>query len=134
MVGERRSRHGGDPRPKRSGRARGAHLELGRRGEELAAGWYLDRGYVLLERNWRCPQGELDLVLRRGRTIVFCEVKTRSSQRFGSPFEAVDRRRIGRLRAAAGQYLRQAGRGTPAVRFDVAGVIGGVVEVRQGVF
>lgn len=123
-----------DPPGARPGRARGAHLELGRRGEELAARWYVERGYVLLERNWRCPQGELDLVLRHGDTIVFCEVKTRSSRRFGSPFEAVDRRRIGRLRAAAGEYLRRAAPGNSAVRFDVAGVIRGVVEVRRGAF
>ena len=77
---------------------------LGAYGEALAAGFLTRQGMVLLDSNWRCPQGEIDLVLRDGRTLVVCEVKTRSSNDFGTPHEAIDRRKVDRLRrlAAAG--------------------------------
>ena len=63
---------------------------LGIEGEELAARWYERHGYVVAERNWRCRAGELDLILRRGREVVVCEVKTRSSDRYGTGAAAVD--------------------------------------------
>ncbi len=114
------------------------HLALGRHGEDLVARWYTSEGHELLARNWRCSSGELDLVARDGSTIVFCEVKTRSSTRYGSPFEAVDRRRQQRMRAAAAEFLRaersSSLRHPARVRFDVAAVIGGSVEVLRGAF
>jgi putative endonuclease len=61
---------------------------LGARGEALAVSRYLAEGYEILDRNWRCRQGELDLVAVRDRVLVFCEVKTRSSVRFGAPIGA----------------------------------------------
>ena len=64
------------------------HL-LGRSGEDEAAAWYTARGYEVLARNWRCRAGELDLIVAQGRLVVFCEVKSRSSERFGTPAEAV---------------------------------------------
>ena len=57
---------------------------LGASGEDLVASWYRARGYQVLARNWRCREGELDLVLGEGRMFVFCEVKTRTSERFGA--------------------------------------------------
>lgn len=66
-----------------------ARARLGRSGEDLAAAYYRRRGYDVLDRNYRCAGGELDLVLRRGRVVVFCEVKTRSGDRYGTPIEAV---------------------------------------------
>lgn len=110
------------------------HLALGRHGEDLVERWYVDQGHQVVARNWRCPSGELDLVVRRGSTVVFCEVKTRSSTRYGSPFEAVDRRRQGRLRAAATEFLRAHERGVTRVRFDVAAVVGESVDVIRGAF
>ena len=56
---------------------------LGARGENLAARWYEGHGYTILERNWRCREGELDIIARTGTTIVFIEVKTRSSDAYG---------------------------------------------------
>jgi putative endonuclease len=97
-------------------------LDLGARGEELAAGWYAAQGYAVLDRNWRCRDGELDLVVSRGTTLVFCEVKTRTGDGFGLPAEAVDGRKQQRLRRLAAQWLaaRPARGGWPDLRFDVA--------------
>jgi putative endonuclease len=104
-------------------------LDLGARGEELAAGWYAGQGYTVLDRNWRCREGELDLVLARAGTVVFCEVKTRSSVAFGLPAEAVTALKQQRLRRLATRWLsgRPAGAGWADVRFDVA-----CVTLRQG--
>jgi putative endonuclease len=100
------------------------------------AAWYVERGYEVLARNWRCPEGELDLVLRDGRTVVFCEVKTRSSTAFGAPVEAVTRAKQARLRRLAGCWLESADRAarTSAIRFDVASVLAGEIEVIEGAF
>ena len=62
---------------------------LGKRGEELAAAFLESEGYTILDRNWRCPQGEIDLVALDGVDTVFVEVKTRSSVAFGHPLEAI---------------------------------------------
>ena len=111
---------------------------LGAYGEALVARWYEARGFEVLARNWRCPEGELDLVLRRAALVVFCEVKTRSSDRFGAA-EAVTPHRRRRLRRAAAGFLADAGAGSPrdrprAVRFDVACVRGRDVEVIEQAF
>ena len=106
---------------------------LGASGEDLAAAWYEARGYQLLDRNWRCREGELDLVLRRGRELVFCEVKTRSSAAFGVPAEAVTRTKQQRLRVLATRYLAQT-RSSGRIRFDVAAVLAGEVEVIEAAF
>lgn len=97
-------------------------LDLGARGEELAAGWYTGRGYEVLARNWRCRDGELDLVLARGRGVVFCEVKTRTGAGFGLPAEAVTGEKQRRLRRLATRWLgeQSPARGFADVRFDVA--------------
>src|SRR4028119_1143926 len=70
---------------------------LGAQGEALAARHLTEQGMVLLDRNWRCPIGEIDLVLRDGSVLVVCEVKTRSSNAYGSPLEAVTERKAARL-------------------------------------
>ncbi len=95
---------------------------LGVAGEDLAAAWYAERGYEVVARNWRCRDGELDLIVTDGRALVFCEVKTRSSGRYGSGFEAVDRRKQQRLRSLAVQWLAAQDRRWPTMRFDVIDV------------
>ncbi|HET7476410.1 MAG TPA: YraN family protein [Dermatophilaceae bacterium] len=86
------------------GDARGA---LGRYGERLAARYLTERGLVLVDRNWRCPHGELDLVAMDGSCLVACEVKTRRGVGFGSPVEAVTAVKALRLRRLVGLWLAQ---------------------------
>jgi putative endonuclease len=96
---------------------------LGRSGEELAATYYRRRGYRVMDRNYRCRGGEIDVVLRRGGVIVFCEVKTRSTDRFGAPVEAVDHIKQQRVRRAAAHWLVARRPGAAQVRFDVFSAI-----------
>lgn len=99
--------------------------------------WYRSASYDVLDRNWRCPEGELDIVARsaQGDVLVFCEVKTRTSARYGSPFEAVTSAKQRRVRSLARLWLRRASRTGAAyetIRFDVAAVtigVGGDLEV-----
>ena len=113
-----------------------ARRALGTQGEDVAAAWYVGRGYEVVARNWRCREGELDLIVRNGRTYVFCEVKTRTSDRFGAPVEAVTRDKQMRIRRLAARWLEDGAPG-PAkdIRFDVASVKGPRdVEVVEGAF
>ncbi|MBA3268295.1 MAG: YraN family protein [Acidimicrobiia bacterium] len=111
-----------------------ARRALGSSGEDAAAAWYEANGYRILARNWRCRQGEIDLVLRRGRTIVFCEVKTRTSAAFGAPIEAVTRTKQLRLRALAARWLAESTTPAGEIRFDVVSVLAGELEVLEGAF
>jgi putative endonuclease len=111
-----------------------ARRALGASGEEAVAAWYVSRGYEVVERNWRCRAGELDLILRRGRTFVFCEVKTRSSDAFGAPVEAITREKQVRLRHLAARWLEDAPLRPTEIRFDVASVLAGRIEILEGAF
>ena len=98
---------------------------LGRWGEDLAASHLTAAGMQVLDRNWRCSQGELDLVARdRDGTVVFVEVKTRSGTGFGAPAEAVGRVKARRLRVLACRWLleHRQPRGVE-LRFDVVGIL-----------
>ena len=77
---------------------------LGAYGEDVAARYLVQAGMVLLDRNWRCPEGEIDLVLRDGDTLVVAEVKTRSGVAFGHPFEALTAAKLARLRRLANAW------------------------------
>ena len=96
---------------------------LGRFGETYAARHLVAGGMVLLDRNWRCEAGEIDLVLRDGPVLVVCEVKTRSSTAFGSPVEAVTEQKAERLRRLADRWLEEHGVRPREVRLDVVGVL-----------
>jgi putative endonuclease len=111
-----------------------ARRALGAAGEDQAAAWYEGRGYAVLHRNWRCREGELDLVVRRGRELVFVEVKTRRTDRFGIPAEAVTRDKQRRLRALAGRYLADTHERAGSLRFDVVSILAGHLEVIQAAF
>jgi putative endonuclease len=107
---------------------------LGAAGEALAAEWYLERGYAVLDRNWRRREGEIDLIVARGSEVVFCEVKTRSSTAFGSPAEAVTPTKQHRIRRLAAAWLRESRQGWSVVRFDIAGVMDGQVDLIEAAF
>ena len=107
---------------------------LGVSGEDAAAAWYEAQGYEIVARNWRCREGELDLVVRNGRTFVFCEVKSRTSTRFGAPVEAITYQKQARLRRLAARWLEDSPLRAREIRFDVASVLGGSVEILQGAF
>lgn len=107
---------------------------LGAAGEAQAAAWYEARGYEVVARNWRCRDGELDLVVRRGRVVVFVEVKSRTSARFGAPVEAVTPDKQRRLRRLAMRYLTDTGTTADELRFDVVAILAGSLEVIEAAF
>ncbi|BFV57120.1 YraN family protein [Kitasatospora sp. CMC57] len=78
---------------------------LGRYGEEVAARWLTAGGLRILERNWRCAEGELDIIALDGDTIAVCEVKTRSERGFQQPSEGIDQTKAARLRRLAERWL-----------------------------
>ncbi len=103
---------------------------LGQQGEQLAASFLTEAGLEVLGRNWRCRQGEIDIVARDGRSLVICEVKTRSGLRFGSPAEAVGRQKAQRLRRLAVAWTTTHGLFFAEIRIDVIGIL----QTAPGVF
>lgn len=95
---------------------------LGRFGEDLAARHLIAAGAEILDRNWRCRDGELDIVALDAGTLVFCEVKTRTGARHGTPAEAVDHRKVARVRRLAARWLAEHPRWSGPVRFDLVAV------------
>jgi putative endonuclease len=96
---------------------------LGRQGEQLAAEHLERSGLQVLDRNWRCPVGEIDLVAADGRVLVICEVKTRSDVRFGTPLEAISARKHSRLRRLAVHWVLAHGVLFDEIRIDLIGVL-----------
>ena len=97
--------------------------DLGRRGEDLAAQFLSDAGYTVIDRNWRCTRGEIDLVARDGNDMVFIEVKTRSSTAFGHPFEAITTQKLARLKRLAHAWCEAHPHGSRGIRIDAIAVI-----------
>lgn len=119
-------------------RAGASRRDTGSQGEELAARWYLDHGYRVLDRNWRCREGEIDLVVCRNHTVVFSEVKTRTTDRFGTGAESVSAVKQRRIRRLAGRWLAEhasssVGRNAE-IRFDVVSITAGLLEVTVSAF
>ena len=96
---------------------------LGAYGERVAARHLVDAGLEVLDRNWRCDAGELDLVLRDGEVLVFCEVKTRSGTAYGHPLEAVGEVKTDRLVRLGDRWMEERGVVAADVRFDVVAVV-----------
>lgn len=112
---------------------------VGRYGERVAADHLVSAGFAILDRNWRCNDGELDIVARDGEAIVFVEVKTRSSTAYGDPAEAISAAKAARIRKLAMLWLQEH-RSLPTryrreLRFDVVSVLrsqaGGAASVRH---
>lgn len=98
---------------------------VGRFGEDLAARYLSESGLEVLERNWRCADGELDIVAREGDVLAFVEVKTRSTTAFGEPVEAVTPVKAARIHRLAMRWLAERRPGAPwcPIRFDVVSVV-----------
>ena len=137
--------------------ASGARIAMGRYGEDVAAAHLTAAGLHVLARNWRCRDGEIDIIARDGDVLVMCEVKTRRDANFGTPLDAVTPMKAARLRRLASQWLTEqrvvnseraaSGDGIPAardfgygeIRFDVVSVLrprtgAAVVEHVRGAF
>jgi putative endonuclease len=101
--------------------------QIGVRGEDLACVELQRRGLQILERNWRCPLGEIDIVAaetgRNGLTLVFCEVKCRSGLGFGHPLEAITFAKMRTLRQLAAIWMRQHHVKASTIRLDAIGVV-----------
>jgi len=115
------------------------NIELGRRGERLAADYLTAAGHRVVDRNWRCPRGELDLVTIDREQVVAVEVKTRTSLDFGHPFEAIGPRKLQRLHRLAWAWCAANGMRGVRVRVDAVAVVTGrdgrepVIEHLEGV-
>jgi putative endonuclease len=96
---------------------------LGRQGEQLAADYLRRAGLEILERNWRCARGEIDIVAVDGRALVICEVTTRSGVRFGTPLESITRPKALRLRRLAVAWVHDHAVLYDEIRIDVVGVL-----------
>ena len=97
--------------------------KIGSRYEEAAAAFLQKQGFRILGKNFRCRQGEIDLVCREGKELVFTEVKTRTSTAYGTPAEAVDRRKQAHIIETALAYLVETGDADRDCRFDVAEIL-----------
>jgi putative endonuclease len=114
---------------RQANRARGAY------GERRAAEWYTHHGYEIVDRNWRHGRlGEVDVIARVGRTLVFCEVKARRSDDYGSPAEAVTATKQRRLYHLAMAYISEHELSGVDLRFDIAAVTGTAIEVFENAF
>jgi putative endonuclease len=112
-----------DPQPAQRADPPCPNVSLGQTGEDLAVRYLLDRGMEVIERNWRCEHGEVDVVALDGDYLVICEVKTRRSLAFGEPVESVTRAKEARLRRLAAAYVRSHETGSARVRIDVLGIL-----------
>ncbi|MDT0122253.1 YraN family protein [Paenibacillus sp. RRE4] len=98
--------------------------QKGKLGEEEACRWLVKQGYSILQRNWRCRSGEVDIIAAREELLIFVEVRSRSfNSGFGTPQESVDQRKMQQVRSTAAVYLQMNGEYTRQIRFDVIAVM-----------
>lgn len=95
---------------------------MGRYGEDVAERHLTGQGLVVLDRNWRCAEGEIDLVLRDGATLVVCEVKTRQDDAFGTPHQAITAAKLDRLKRLAERWTSERGLRPAGIRIDLVAV------------
>ncbi|HET6739985.1 MAG TPA: YraN family protein [Kribbella sp.] len=96
---------------------------VGQYGEDLAARYLTSNGFSVLERNWRCELGEIDIVAREDDTLVICEVKTRRGLNYGTPLEAITYKKLTTLRRLAGRWLQTHQVRAAAIRIDVVAIV-----------
>jgi putative endonuclease len=108
--------------PEESGKGEDGRKALGRSGEKMAELFLQKQGYRILERNYQTPYGEIDLIAREARELVFIEVRTRRGTDFGTPIESLTRDKISHWGKSASAYLQKAGEFDQTIRFDFVGV------------
>ena len=111
-----------------------SNLARGRWGEELAAAHYRRLGYTVVDRNWRTPTGELDLVVERDGVIVFSEVKARRTDRYGPAAAAVGPAKQRKIRLLAVEWLDAHQRERHGIRFDVVAITGVRIDLIESAF
>jgi putative endonuclease len=116
-----------------------ARQAIGAYGEEVAVRHLRDLGMAVLERNWRCDEGEIDIVLRDGATLVVCEVKTRTSLVAGTPHEAITEAKLARLKRLGERWAAERGIRPEGIRIDLVAVLrpragAAVVEHVRGLY
>lgn len=106
---------------------------IGKYGEDLAASFLKDRGYSVIERNWRCSIGEIDLIARHKNFLVFVEVKTRNGSGFGHPFEAITAKKVLRMRRLSAKWVADHNLQELNLRLDAIAVLisGGKVSIEH---
>lgn len=97
--------------------------DLGRQGEDLAVRTLELSGLEIIDRNWRCRAGEIDIIARDDETLVFIEVKCRAGVGYGDPLESITREKVRRLRRLAGQWLMDHDVSAPRIRLDAVGIV-----------
>ncbi len=122
-VAQRPSREPAPATPVEGPTTAAARQALGAYGEDVAARHLQELGMVLLDRNWRCAEGEIDLVLRDGEVMVACEVKTRTSLAAGTPHEAITDDKLARLRVLGERWAQARGVRPPDIRIDLVAVL-----------
>ena len=100
-----------------------AHNELGKWGEDMAAAYLQEKGYSILERDWKSGHNDIDIIAQEGNTLVVVEVKTRRNRLFGDPEEAIDYKKRRSLLSAINHYVKTH-HTCRSVRFDVISVVG----------
>jgi putative endonuclease len=111
-----------------------SRVSVGRQFEQLAADFFRIQGYKILDHNWQAGRQEIDLVVQKDNLVVFVEVKSASTRKFGHPAERVDRRKIANLTRAAQKYIADKSIAGCDLRFDVVAFVDGVPEHFPGAF
>lgn len=99
-----------------------AHNDLGKQGEAIAVSYLQEIGYIILEKNWRFRKAEIDIIAQHNNTLIFVEVKTRETNYFGEPYEAVTTKKEALFNDAAEAYLEEKNLENE-VRFDIVSII-----------
>lgn len=114
-----------------------SHLRLGKKGEDLAEAFLKKKGYRIIERNFKCPFGEIDLIARDGKTVVFVEIKARTRATLSPPYLAVNKSKRKKIQKSAEYYLNIKKAGPVECRFDIVSIVFGAdpeVELIQRAF
>lgn len=108
-------------------------IKKGRWGENVAAEFLQKRGYGIIERNYRCRAGEVDIIAEKSGVIHFVEVKTRSGEKFGSPLEAINYYKMSHIINTAGYYIYIKGLEGFDISIDAIGICGDRIEFIEGI-